>query len=128
MKPYIPNTPLGENEYLLKIYKGNHHRGIPFNTGYMTKLTQKGEMPKPFKEWYDVPVYVVEETFQSGWILVSHRFGESQNWAVLLHPLEFTIEIHLTNFLELCQEITVTGGILLGRFKFNPQTKRLEKE
>ena len=51
MIDYVPGQPLGEEEYLLKIRDGV--------TGFMTKLTQKGQLPKAFDDWGDKHTTVI---------------------------------------------------------------------
>lgn len=118
MRNYIKGYQLQENEFLLK------KRG---SNGYMTKLTQKGQFPKAFDEWgaryygekSTLPVYVVEEVFREGWKINGWRFGQSRNWAELMHPLGYTVEVHMEGFLELLKEITVINGQLQGSFKWS---------
>jgi hypothetical protein len=118
MKNYTEGYQLAENEFLLK------KRG---DNGYMTKMTQKGAFPKAFEEWGsnwrgenpNLPVYIVEEVFREGWKINGWRFGQSRNWAELMHPLGYTVEVHMEDFLELLKEITVVNGQLQGSFKWN---------
>jgi hypothetical protein len=114
-----------ENEYLLKIRPegDRYNKNVP--TGFMTKLTQKGALPKAFAEWggwwnkpSNLTIYILEEKFRSGWKLDSWRFGESQNWASLVHPLRFTVEIYLQQFLEIIKENEIKNGELMGNFKW----------
>lgn len=120
MKKYT-GQPLGENEYLLKIREdkawSNH------KTGFLTKLTQKGEIPSSFESWgtsypnfEKLPIFVFEEKFRKGWKLCSWRFGQSQNWASLITPEGFTLEIYLNQFLKIIQENTLVNGEIQGEF------------
>ena len=86
LKLYTEGYVLKENEYLLKIRKSNLSSVV--DTGFLSKLTQKGQLPKSFDDWgktyHDrtpLPTYIFEETYRSGWKLLSWRFGQSQNWA-----------------------------------------------
>jgi hypothetical protein len=83
-------------------------------------------MPKAFADWgktYNdrtpLPTYVFEETFRSGWRILSWRFGQSQNWATMRHPEGFTVEIYLQQLLELIKMNTVDAGVLIGEFKWS---------
>jgi hypothetical protein len=60
VRSYIPGEPLAENEYMLKIrtdviFTWNtetkmREESKPFKTGFFSKLTKKGELPKAFEE------------------------------------------------------------------------------
>lgn len=134
MQPYEPGYKLKEDEYLLKIRGENSHGGVA--TGFLTKLTQKGAVPKSFDEWgstpkysyterVDLPIYVVKETFRSGWKLYRWRFGESQNWASLIHPDGYTVEIYLQQFLDIVKNGDIIKGEIVGEFKW--EDKKLIK-
>jgi hypothetical protein len=128
MKPYEDGYELKEDEYLLKIVKNSWQDGS--DKGFLAKHTQKGKIPEAFKNWpvrryagnspadWDHPVYVHKETFGSGWRIMSWRFGQSQNWASLVHPKGFTVEIYLTQLLEIMKTHTVIEGVLQGEFKW----------
>lgn len=123
MKPlYIDNYQLKDNEYLLKIDESD-------KMGFLTKLTQKGLIPKAFDEWrYDFiylrkdknkpkfPIYIHEEVPTNGWKLIKWRIGKSQEWATVMHPEGFMIEIYLTNFLEIVKNNTIINGVIQGQF------------
>ena len=130
---YTPDRILGEDEYLLKIreYKVSDETA----TGFLTKLTQKYQIPKAFESWGDItifgdyttgtrplisttklPIYVFKETFRSGWKLYRWRFGESQNWASLIHPEGFTVEVKLHKLLETFKVCDVIKGELQGEY------------
>lgn len=109
--------PLADNEYLLKIRED----GGKYKTGFLSKLTQKGELPVAFKEWgdgygkrADLQIYVFEEKHRSGWKIVSWRFGQSQNWAKVLTPEGFTLEIYLQQLLEIVLSNTIIDGVIQG--------------
>ena len=116
MKLYNTGDILGEDEYLLKIRSDN--------TGFLTKLTKKGELPKSFIDWNDysphriLPIHIVKEIFTSGWKLESWRFGTSQNWATIWHPMGFKVEIYLSDFLRIIQKNDIHKGELIGAFKW----------
>lgn len=42
----------------------------------------------------------------------------SQNWASLIHPNGYTIEIYLSQFLEIVQGFTIKKGVIIGEFKW----------
>ena len=123
---YTIGRVLEEDEYLLKIK--DYEIGCQISSGFFTKLTQKNELPKAFDNWkFDInrplsstklPVYVFKETFRKGWKLFNWRFGESQNWASLIHPEGFTIEIKLQNFLNIVKNDTIIGGELQSEYKW----------
>lgn len=143
MREYIEGeNTLAENEWLLK----RHNYGQGVTKGFMSKFTLKGVLPKPFHEWGTVsdfqaprpigwtykdgypvkstlPIFIIEEIPREGWSIYDYRIGKSQEWATMLHPLGFTIEIYLTNLLELIPKITITKGVLEGKFYWN--TKKL---
>ena len=120
--------PLLEDQWLLKLREGNP------KTGFLSKLTQKGELPVKFREWgstqrynsdtkkWDVfnttTVYVWQESYRSGWTLKNWRIGKSQEWAVMQHPEGFLLEIYLSNFLEVSKRDTVDFGVLRGEYKW----------
>jgi hypothetical protein len=133
IRDYIPGEPLAENEYMLKLRDDKkrqwntethsfsdweHHK-----TGFLSKLTQKGQMPKAFTEWgkpymnaEPTHTYVFQEYPRSGWKIVSWRFGQSQNWATVRHPEGFNIEIYLQQLLEVIQKNNIEAGVLIGKF------------
>lgn len=121
---YIPGQILNENEYLLKVRPRNKYSIC--DTGFFSKLTQKNVIPKPFDDWnynehYDktkLPIYVYTEEFKSGWKLFSWRFGKSQNWAIIIHPEGFTLEIYLNQFLDVIKDCTIINGEIIGEFKW----------
>lgn len=116
LKKYEKGDKLAENEYLLKIRKSIG----TYNTGFFSKLTQKGELPKLFNEWggndTKLPIYIYQETAASGWKILHWRFGQSQNWATMKHPYGFTVEIYLQQLLELIREHQIVEGTLIGKF------------
>jgi len=125
LRDYVEGEKLQENEFLLKLRKpyGLVHE---INTGFLTKFNKDGSMPKAFNDWgktYNdrtpLPTYVFEETFRSGWRILSWRFGQSQNWATMRHPEGFTVEIYLQQLLELIKMNTVDAGVLIGEFKWS---------
>lgn len=132
---YEAGYQLKDNEYLLKIRPAD--RWNPYPTGFLSKLTQKGELPKSFLDWgkercwkngnlvieNDPEIFVVEENFRSSWKLIKWRFGQSQNWATMLHPDGYTVEIYLQQFLEILQNNTVINSEIQGEFKW--QDKKL---
>jgi hypothetical protein len=67
-----------------------------------------------------VPIYVVEEVFRSGWKLYGYRWGTSRNWAVLMHLLGYTVEIYMSEYLELLKSAGSVNGELIGEYKWNP--------
>lgn len=124
---------LREDEYLLKLrddyewdWDGEKHQvKNSYKTGFLTKLTKKGELPKAFDYWgtQSVPyskltVYVWQESFRSGWKLKSWRIGKSQEWAKVQHPDGFLVEIYLSNFLEIVLDATMDQGVLVGEYKW----------
>jgi len=111
--------PLAENEFLLKVFTFKRARidNEDFlRSGFLTKLTQKGDVPVKFKEWkkyFDpIPITIHTEIPRSGWKIIGFRGGESQNWAVVLHPLGFTVEIYMKHLIDLLQEVTAIDGFI----------------
>jgi hypothetical protein len=95
---------LKENEFLLKIRERD-------NAGFMSKLTQKNEVPVKFEKWdncynysyrkeNDAPIYVIEDDYANGWNVVDWRAGQSQTWIIVRHPQGFTLEITMDNFIQ----------------------------
>lgn len=137
MEKYKEGRILEEDEYLLKIQDFskakqwvNCYKHAP-PSGFMTKFNKDGSIPVAFDNWgkieyENVPIYIIKEEFRSGWKLSSWRFGMSRNWAVLIHPKGFTLEIHLQNFLDIVKENTIINGELQGEFKWAP-TKLIKK-
>jgi hypothetical protein len=124
---------LREDEYLLKLrddyewdWDGEKHQvKNSYKTGFLSKLTKKGEVPIKFKDWgkttYGGPVpttYVWQESFRSGWKLKSWRIGKSQEWAKVQHPDGFLVEIYWSNFLEIVLDATMDQGVLVGEYKW----------
>jgi len=130
MELYEEGYELKEDEYLLKIRKAD------ISTGFMTKFNKNGTIPKAFNEWGmggqyektldgyeyipydDLPIYVIKEEFRSGWKLDDWRFGKSMNWASLIHPEGFTLEIYLQEFLNIVKENIINNGEIMGEFKW----------
>ena len=115
---------LQENEYLLKIRPKNDSRDS-HDTGFLAKYNKDGSIPKNFKEWgnryhvkNDYPITLHVETYKKGWKVIQWRFGMSQNWATMLHPDGFTVEIYLQNLLEIMKKNTIKKGELVGEFKW----------
>lgn len=117
--------PLAEDELLLKVR--------PDGIGFLTKLTQKNKLPVAFEQWDarhlrrdgndfgfvpHPPIYLVKETFRSGWKVCSWRFGQSQNWAKVQHPDGYQVEIYLSQLLDVMLETTVVEGELVGEYKW----------
>ena len=114
---YKEGYVLKDNEYMLKIRIGKP------STGFLSKFNKSGSMPVAFDNWgttyhnpVKLPIYVFEERPRSGWKLHSWRFGQSQNWATVIHPEGFTLEIYLQQFLEIIEENTIINGVIQGSF------------
>jgi hypothetical protein len=130
MRLYELGYKLQENEYLLKVRPASQRYPNEPETGFLAKLTQKGELPKSFIDWgnaYDyekkeyLPMPVIQihtEEFRGGWQLESWRFGQSQNWASVITPEGWTVEIYLSHFLDIVKENTIVDGIIFGEFKW----------
>ena len=135
MKEYVDGYKLKEDEFLLKVKQGEPRTkwvgsdriedGVYPDRGFLTKFNKSGSMPVAFKQWpnrygsgEELPIKVVKEVFKSGWKLSGWRFGMSQNWASLLHPNGYTIEIYLDQFLDIVQEFTIEKGEIIGEFKW----------
>jgi len=98
---YEEGYKLADNEYMLKVNCG---------TGFITKFNQNGSMPKAFDTWGEgwksevkLTTYLFEETYRKGWKINDWRFGMSQNWAEVMHPEGFTLEIYLDQLFRNCQ-------------------------
>ena len=127
MDEYVVGTALKDDEYLLKVRADR--------VGFLTKLNKDGSIPKAFSEWGKTYVYgknygdpggisgmpdikIHKETFKSGWALRGWRFGQSQNWAILLHPDGFSVEVYLDKMLTIFQRSIIDHGNIIGEFKW----------
>jgi len=132
MEVYQEGCKLKDSEYLLKVR--DHQDDVP--TGFMTKFNKDGSMPVSFRNWgrswYDEnpepeTVYIFKEEFKRGWKVYSYRIGKSQSWAIMEHPLGFTVEIYLEDFWEIITTHNIDNCEIDGIFKW--EGKRLiEKE
>jgi hypothetical protein len=120
---YEPGYKLKENEYLLKIRKDEEDEDDYVPAGFLAKLNKDGSLQKSFVEWggsymrpSELPIYVFEEKFRNGWKLHDWRFGQSQNWATLVHPEGFTVEIYLKQFLDIVKTHEIVRGEIVGSF------------
>jgi hypothetical protein len=133
MELYKEGYKLKENEFLLKLRESDQ-------TIFLTKLTQKGDLPVKFNEWglkynYElkqhidtIPLtYIFQETFREGWKLVEWRFGMSQNWAKIQNPEGYKIEIYLDNFLDILQNDIINHGYLEGSYMWS-DNKLIKKQ
>lgn len=141
---YEPGYILDPDEFVLKVQGviqppgRNRVRNSP--TGFLCKLKKDHTLMKSFQEWaepdygyhysnptkekqFKLPIYVFKEDFNEGWELKEWRFGQSQNWATLVHPFGFTVEIYLEQFLEIVKNCDIEKGKLIGSFKW--QDKKL---
>lgn len=101
--------PLEEDQYLLKLKGGK---------AFLTKLNKNGTIPLKFQQWCNSEIYIFTEYYRSGWKWHFFRGGESQDWAVMMHPEGFTLEIYLDNLMEIIPKIDVIKGELIGKFKW----------
>ena len=136
MRLYEPGYKLQENEFLLKIRPAGQRYPNEPETGFLTKLTQKGALPKAFESWgkaYDYEkkeylpmpeIQIHTEVLRSGWKLEDWRFGESQNWASVLSPEGWTIEVYLTSILDIIKTHTVINGEIIGEFRWEHNALR----
>lgn len=123
-RKYKEGDILGENEYLLRVED---------ETGYLAKLNKDGSVPKNFLKWRvpyvrhgskipelkDLDIMIHRESFGKGWKFVDFRGGESQDWARLLHPLGFEVEVYIHTFIDMIQDHTIINGVLQGQFKWS---------
>lgn len=119
LTPWDPTyLDLKEDEYLLKLSGGwgDETKGYPA-TGFLCKLTMKQVLHASFKRWgRDSQIYLHRETFSEGWKFHWVRCGKSQEWAQLIHPLGFILEIHLDNFVNLILKKTMVRGLIKGSY------------
>jgi hypothetical protein len=134
-RKYREGEHLAENEYLLKIRKSGQ-----IDTGYMSKLNQDGSIPKNFSAWGvpDEEPSVFTEEYRSGWKGI--RYGKSQNWAILMHPMGFTVEIYASqphswqnsregmSFEDILKNCVIELGILQGKFMWKKNTLLLKEK
>lgn len=124
---YVEGYQLAADEYLLKIRTTEYAV-----TGFLSKFNQNGTIPVKFKGWGrshpqpELPILIFTEKFRSGWKLDHWRIGQSQEWASLMHPYGFTLEIYLDNFLEIVKTCTIIEGEIQGNFKW--ESNKLIKE
>ena len=121
MELYTENYVLKDDEYLLKI---NATDNINYgDIGFLTKLNKNGTIPVNFQEWPryaepSLPTYIFKEEYRSGWKIDSWRFGMSQNWAKMVHPEGFVVEIYLHTLLDIIKTHTIVSGIIDGEFRW----------
>ena len=123
---YKEGRKLDDNEYLLKIRKDSTYYEESPNTGFLTKFNKNGSIPIAFDEWgkgyhsyksaVECPIYIFKEIPRKGWKLHHWRFGKSQNWAAVLHPKGFILEIYLSQLLDIVKENTIINGEIQGEF------------
>jgi hypothetical protein len=121
MKKWQSGDILKEDEYLF--IQTKHLRLPNMNIGFFTKYTQKGDVPKNFLSWKNLhkecsDFYVIKEVYREGWKIIAVREGESRNWVLVMHPLNFILEIYLNNFIELCKSGNIEKGELIGMYKW----------
>lgn len=118
---------LNEDNYLLKV-KGDK--------GFLSKLTIKEALPKPFLDWGfrwgETPntenIYIITNEYLGGWIFEGFRIGKSQNWAKVRSPLGYILEIYLENFEEIIRGTTMLNGLIRGLFKWEGNKLLLKNE
>ena len=135
MLEYNEGYLLQDDEYLFK-RRGFSYYGDELDSGFLTKFNQNGTIPKAFIGWGKFykdgqvvdndQIFVFTEVFAPGWKLNNWRIGKSQEWASMIHPGGFTVEIYLDSFLELVKENTIINGELQGEFKW--KDKKLIKK
>lgn len=134
LKIYEPGNLLAKNQFLLAVLENGFKKSISQNfkqignqyidKGFLTKLTQKNTVPVSFSNWItwgrtqSLPIYVFEEELRSGWELAGIRIGQSQQWAVMKHPMDFTVEIYLDNLEEIILNHTMVNGVIQGEFRW----------
>jgi len=113
---------LGKDEYLLK--KSN------YGTGYITKLTKSGTVPKKFSNWkgnpyyvrYDnetsLPIYKLTEKYRSGWKMERFFSSEYRSGGILRHPLGFKIEIDYKEMNKIILNSSIENGQIEGKWKW----------
>ena len=122
-------TKLKDNEYLLKIRPNEGSKNPPI--GFLSKYTQKGLMPVSFDEWgvnyyygmekpKPLPITIHIEEFKPGWKIFDWRIGKSQQWAQMVHPDGFIVEIYLEELLDIIEKTTIKKGVLEGEYKWEP--------
>tara|TARA_R110000851_G_scaffold47424_2_gene115176 strand:- start:19314 stop:19730 length:417 start_codon:yes stop_codon:yes gene_type:complete len=124
MKKYTEGYKLKENEYMLKKYtqisRHSYDKDRVYPTiGFLAKYNKDGSIPVSFGTWNNdyktrepLEVYVHTEKPKRGWKLEGYRFGKSQNWARMMHPDGFILEIYLTDLLDVIKADTVVNGEL----------------
>lgn len=145
MKKYTEGYELKENEYLLKIRRESHeginesHEDYKLPTGFITKFNKNGSIPVNFNNWgerrfyntrnmTEIPEILIHtEDYSSGWKINGYRPGKSQNWCKLIHPNGFTLEIYLSNFFELINNVNIVNGEFIGEFKWD-NNKLIKKQ
>ncbi len=102
------------------------------STGFMTKLTKKGEFPVAFGKWNDhdkvngKKAFIIKEKFQTGWRFDSFRRGQSQDWATLVHPLGFKVDVYGDVMEQIIKDYNILKGLIEGSFMWEPY-KLIEK-
>jgi hypothetical protein len=115
---------LEEDEWLLKVYEHKAPIG-DHKLGFMSKLKKDGTLPVAFKDWKPnyrekiEDIFLVRETFRSGWVLTKYRAGMSQSWAVITSPEGIRFEIYLDNLFELLAGDGVVNNEIIGKYKWH---------
>lgn len=137
MEEYKEGRILEKDEYLLKIGDKKYQRREG-DVGFLSKLTQKGEIPKhminwgngiisnatdqqPHTKWetYYPKIHIHKEKLAFGWMVVDYRTGKSQDWAIVKHPDGFEVEIYMKNFFEIIKENRIVCGEIEGRYRWD---------
>lgn len=125
IKLYQEGEKLKENELLCKVIQRVDYNNQPIYPpiGFLTKLTQKNKIPKSLKDWggrwEDSPIFVIEEEYSINWKVEGYRRGASQTWGVLIHPKGFTVEIYLSNLMEIIKDNYIINGVISGEWKWD---------
>ncbi len=107
--------------------------------GFLAKPTQKGKVPLSFVNWRtkhiknqnyqgdfldsklkrrEIDCYLFTEIFREGWEFVGFRWGQSQSWARVKHPVGFILEIYASNLKEIILENNLNKGVIEGMWKW----------
>lgn len=97
-------------EYL---YREFDRYGDQYRNAFFTRLNKDGTVPRAFKGWGNGDIFIVEETWSTGWKVHGNRTGTSTSWIVLLHPIFNTcIEIKVKTFIKLMPNLTIINGVI----------------
>lgn len=132
MEKYKEGQVLEDDEFLFKLENVENKDLKRPRKVFLSKLTQKGEIPKCMIKWgngWEIidktkinswdniktvypEIYIHKEENSNNWKIHGYRAGKSQDWVILEHPKGFLIEIYMSNFFKILKNDTIINGKL----------------